>query len=492
VLEAQLAVLTGSGSLEQMLASVTAATDQLAAAGDGVGEAKGHHIKAAVQAQLGQVADVESSLDRALIAARTAEDRRRITAVLAAAPRAALWGPSSVVRASGRCLDVVRILRMTPGNRHVEAIALRCQAVLEAMRGRPDAAREILAAGRTTLEELGLTLELDELAMHAGIVELLAGQPAEATELLRVARDGFAALGVSVSAGQSAALLGRALVEQGRADEALAEADYAEEHAGGDLKTAIILLGVRAEALARGGDVDQPVELARRAAELAGPTDALADKADANMVLARVLMAAGEVDEARAVASAARELYDQKDHVVGARRASELAEGPPPSTPEPTAAPPAGVLGDHPPERLWSEFKRRFDAHDLDGMLELYSEYWPLTDHRQLAYEPATGRGAVVGLFGPAFESSPDLRVDVEAVLAADERVIAVRGVYRGTSSDGGGRFELPFVVVTVVEGGLIQSTEIYAHEEQEAALARFEELRGRSASALGHSRPGA
>ncbi len=180
MLGAQLAVLTGAGSLDTLLTDAIAATAALAEAGDGVGEAKAHHVVAQLQAQLGQVAAVESALDRALLAARRAEDRRRITAVLAAAPRAALWGPSPVVRASGRCLDVVRILRMTPGNRHVEAVALRCQAVLEAMRGRADAARDILAAGRATLEELGLTLELCELAVHAGIVELLAGEAAAA------------------------------------------------------------------------------------------------------------------------------------------------------------------------------------------------------------------------------------------------------------------------------------------------------------------------
>ena len=100
--------------------------------------------------------------------------------MLAGAPRAALWGPSPIVRASGRCLDVVRILRMTPGNRHVEAAALRCQAVLEAMRGRADAARQILDGCRATLEELGLGFELHELEVHAGIVELLAGDPAAA------------------------------------------------------------------------------------------------------------------------------------------------------------------------------------------------------------------------------------------------------------------------------------------------------------------------
>ena len=79
---------------------------------------------------------------------------------------------------------------MTPGNRHVEAVALRCQAVLEATRGRFEQAREILAAARVTLTELGLTLELHELAAHAGIVELLAGDPGAAEGLLRSARDG--------------------------------------------------------------------------------------------------------------------------------------------------------------------------------------------------------------------------------------------------------------------------------------------------------------
>ena len=278
--------------------------------------------------RLGRVGDVESALDKALLAARKAEDRRRITAVLAAAPRAALWGPSPVVRASGRCLDVVRILRMTPGNRHVEAVALRCQAVLEAMRGRADAARDILAAGRATLEELGLSLELHELDVHAGLVELLAGQPAAAWELLAVRAGRVRGARRFASAPRRRPRCsGRALVEQGRFDEALAETEFAEAHAGGDLKTTITLLGVRAEALARRGGIDEALELARRAVELAEPTDALADKADATMALARVLREAGQRNEAGSAAEAARTLYAAKDHVIGVRRAQELLRG---------------------------------------------------------------------------------------------------------------------------------------------------------------------
>jgi predicted ATPase len=58
VLGAQLAVLTAAGRLEQTLERASAATAALAAAEDAAGEAKGHHVTAQVQAQLGRVADV--------------------------------------------------------------------------------------------------------------------------------------------------------------------------------------------------------------------------------------------------------------------------------------------------------------------------------------------------------------------------------------------------------------------------------------------------
>ena len=88
---------------------------------------------------------------------------------------------------------------MTPGNRHLEAGALSCQAVLEAMRGRADAARSMLDGCRATFEELGLGLELLENELHAGIVELLDDDPAAAEARLRAAYDGFAALGAGAT-----------------------------------------------------------------------------------------------------------------------------------------------------------------------------------------------------------------------------------------------------------------------------------------------------
>ena len=359
MLAGQLANLTGAGEIASTVESVLAAAGELHGLGDLVGEAKAEHVAAGAYARLGQVGAVEEALDRALVAARAADDRRRITAVLAGAPRAALWGPSPVVRASGRCLDVVRILRMTPGNRHVEAIALRCQAVLEAMRGRAEAAREILAAGRTTLEELGLTLELQETAVHAGIVELLAGDPLAAARHLRGAREGFEALGVVSGAAQAAALLARALLEQdGTDEEALSQTLFAEQHGGEDLKTTITWSSARAEALALAGDAEQALTFARRAVALAEPTDALADKADASMALARVLRAAGQEAQAREAAEMAGALYAEKGHAVGVERAVRLAGERAASaqadrTLEAAPALSAGVLGNRPPERYY-------------------------------------------------------------------------------------------------------------------------------------------
>ncbi len=479
VLASQLAVLTGTDVLEDVVERVTAATTALAALGDDRGEAKGHHVAAQVQAQLGQVADVEASLDRALLAARKADDRRRITAVLAAAPRAALWGPSPVMRASGRCLDVVRILRMSSGNRHVEPVALRCQAVLEAMRGRSDAAREILAGGRATLEELGLTFELHELGMHAGIVELLDGKPGDAEGLLRAARDGFATLGASVSAAASAALLARALADQRRDDEAIAETEYAEEHAGGDLKTTITWLGVRAEALVRRDRTEDALGLARRAVALADPTDALADKADAYLALARVCRESGRSEEAREAAAAARALYAAKDHAIGVRWAGELASGPARS--DPADVTPVTTTAAAVDEPELTAFAARFGAvmavHDVEGLAALCAPGWVLIDHRQLTRDM---HDDVRSWISPIFEGSLDIRLDVDEVIAAAPGVVALRTAWRGHSSDGGGEFELPVGNVLAIRGGLLERAEVFDVDAETSMRACFEDLRGR------------
>src|SRR5262249_52114004 len=151
-----LAVMSDPTHLRQLAAEVADAATRLRALGDVAGAAKAHDVQARIAARLGQYAECEAALDPALAAAREVGDRRRANAALAGAPVAALWGPSPVARASGRCIDVVRGLRITTGAPAVEAAMFRSQAVIEALRGRDDAARKMLATARETLEDLGL------------------------------------------------------------------------------------------------------------------------------------------------------------------------------------------------------------------------------------------------------------------------------------------------------------------------------------------------
>lgn len=324
----QLAVLTAPDTLRATADAVAAAARELAALGDDAGEAKAHSVHALALGRLGEIGDSEAALDRSLAAARRAGDRRRANAVLAGAPLAALWGPSPVTRASGRCLDVMRVLRTTQGAPAVEAVALRCQAILEALRGRSEAARSMIASARRMVEELGITPRVLEADLAVGFIELLEGDAVAAEGRLRAAYAGLREQGLGVDAAQAAALLGRALLAQGRSAEAEALSHESEVLAGDDTKAAIAWRGVRAEALARRGAFEEAIALARAAVAIAAATDALLDHADARRVLAAMLRLAGRAEEADREDTAALRLWKEKGATLfteGAGRRSERA-----------------------------------------------------------------------------------------------------------------------------------------------------------------------
>src|SRR5262245_28219137 len=272
-------------------------------------------------ARLGRSGASGPALDQALAAARRADHRRRANAVLASAPLAALWGPGPVTRASGRCLDVVRVLRITQGAPAVEAVALRCQAVLEALRGRAEAAERMIAASRRMVEELGITQGLLETEAFAGLIALTGGDAAAAEQSLRTAYESFRHHGLGIDAARAAAQLGIALLGQARAAEAEALSRESEVLAGDDLQAAITWRRVRAEALARRGEPAAAIDLARAAVDLAATTDALLHQAGARLALGAALRAAGRHAEAAAEEMRAIELWETKGATVLAERA---------------------------------------------------------------------------------------------------------------------------------------------------------------------------
>ena len=321
--EGQLSMLIHPEQLDDVASALIDAARQLAELGDAAGEAKSHTVRAGCLTRLGRIGDCEIALDEALTAARRAHDHRRVNAVLAGAPIAALWGPNPVPRAGGRCLDVVRLLRITTDSPAVEATSTRCQAILEAFRGRAAAARRMIDSARRTVTELGLRHALMEVEQFAGIVELVVDDPVAAEPVLRKAYNGFRRMGLDADTAETAALLGRACLALGRVDEADELCAESERLAGHALKASIAWRTLRAKLLSHRNDHDEARKVAQAAVDLADRTDALVDHGDACLTLAVVLGAAGDAGGARAAAERAVDLYDRK----GAAALADKARG---------------------------------------------------------------------------------------------------------------------------------------------------------------------
>jgi tetratricopeptide (TPR) repeat protein len=391
----QLAVLAEPDRLTEIVQSIGAAAGAMRAAGDLTGEAKAHYVHASALERLGQIGAAERALDAALAAARGAGDRRLQDAILAEAPPAALWGPSPVTRASGRCLDVVRVLRITAGAPAVESVALRCQAVLEALRGRMDAARRMVGSARRTVEQLGLAHRRLETEVAAGFIELLDGEAAAAEMHLRAAYDELRDRGLGGEAAQAAAFLGRALLLQDRVDEADQVATEAEALAGSDLKAAIAWRDVRAEAAVRRGDTVVALDLAREAVELATATDALLLVADARLTLATVLRATGDIAAAEAEAQRAVDACETKGATVLAARARAAMRSPGAAIarvarPEPTSlavsdkvgGSSAGFTFENDAVRAAARMCAAYRDHDWEALHTAYHEDFRVEDRR--------------------------------------------------------------------------------------------------------------
>ncbi|MDT5023078.1 MAG: hypothetical protein QOI33_3602, partial [Mycobacterium sp.] len=417
--DGQLSILAHPERLEDVEAGLEAAAHKLAEIDDAAGEAKAHTVRAQCLARLGRIGDCEIALDDALTAARRARDHRRVNAVLAGAPLAALWGPNPVPRAGGRCLDVVRLLRITTDSPAVEAMSTRCQAVLEAFRGRAAAARRMIDSARRTVVELGLRHAFLEVEQFAGIVELVLDDPAAAEPHLRQAYNGFRRMGLDADTAETAALLGRACLALDRDAEADELCTESERLAGHVLKASIAWRTVRAQLLSRRGDHDEARSVAQAAIALAERTDGLVDHGDACLSMATVLDAAGDAVGARAAAERAAELYELKGAAALAERARAIC-GADPGLPSASGAPEApSVELDNACVRVIGRLDAAAAGHSWGDYEALYATDVVVESRRK-----------VVGVDLPAHEWPTFARSLVESGTTHRHTVIALRGVH--------------------------------------------------------------
>lgn len=445
----QLIAYTDPSRLLEADERLQGAIDDFGRRKDTAGLAKAHRVRASARGRLGRIGDSETDLFEALIAARQCGDHRQITAALGAAPNAALWGPSPAPKAGGRCLDVVRMQRMTTAAPSLEATSLRCLAVLELLRGRADKARTMLADARQVVADLGLRHGLMETELFAGIIEIMVGDPVSAEPHFRTAMEGLDALGVGADAGQAAALLARSVLAQGRIDEADRYATQSERIAGHNLKTAIAWRAVRGEILSAQGQHEAAIAKAREAVAVAAETDLVLDHADACLALSRVLAAAGDAPAAARARSDAETLYAAKDAVFMVGRTEQTVRVV--TTPAPTpVAQGSRLLVRNRASDLAEAGWRGIQTHDLDAVAAVYSDQSVYDDRRSIAGGPLAG---------------PDwARKVAERVIAdyphADWQTLAVRGdtlvLVRGRLWDDAGNESVTLNVHELAADGLV------------------------------------
>jgi class 3 adenylate cyclase/tetratricopeptide (TPR) repeat protein len=290
---------------------------------DDVGLADAWQLIALVHLMRAQANAMKEALERAVVHARHAGDRRLELDSIGWLSFAAYLGPMPPVEAIPYCDALVD---RAGGDRRVQGYALIGQAPLHAESGAFDEARDCFARGRQILKDLGFLVEVGGTQFAAGVVEMLAGDPAAAERELRWGYELLERLGETAYRSTLATELAHALCAQGRYDEAeqwsrVGEADASSD----DVAAQVGWRTARAKVLTERSEFDTAEGLGRRAVALAATSDFLDMHGDALFDLATVLRSAGRSEEAADAANEALQLYERKGNIVSAAKARAFA-----------------------------------------------------------------------------------------------------------------------------------------------------------------------
>jgi class 3 adenylate cyclase/tetratricopeptide (TPR) repeat protein len=209
----------------------------------------------------------------------------------------------------------------------VEMSVLACTAVLHAMRGRFELAREQIAKSMALSAEFEVwtgRLPVYDLAY----IETLAGNYQAAESALRTGDKQNASYeewwGMAF---YTRASIAANLASQHRFDEAASMTEALPAEPGDWIVPHTVWRSARGQALARLGRLDEAVALAQEAVARSEPTDDLNLRGDALLAQADVLIACQRERDAIVRARAAADLYERKGNVVMAERARTLARG---------------------------------------------------------------------------------------------------------------------------------------------------------------------
>jgi tetratricopeptide (TPR) repeat protein len=221
-----------------------------------------------------------------------------------------------------------QILAQTEGDVAATAFTESMLAVLEAMLGRFDDARNRWWRSKRRLTDLGLTVTVAVVQMYYAYIELLADSAATAEPEVTEACSVFERIGTHGHLSSAAGLAARENYAIGNYDEADRYRQLSEESAAGDdVVSQVLWRGTQAKLLANAGDPTRAEELAHQAVAMADTTDFLMMRGDALTDRAEVLASLGRHDAAARDLEQAVALYERKGIRPSAnapRRASRM------------------------------------------------------------------------------------------------------------------------------------------------------------------------
>jgi DNA-binding SARP family transcriptional activator len=309
-LSAHRSLVDPSTGVEETLTVANRAIEVFNSLGDEGGLARAWEQIALVHWIRCRCAEMEEVLERALEHAERAGEQLQQSRILAELASATVFGPRPVGDGIRRCSAILDRAHDDP---RLSSITETMLAVLEAMQGEFDTARDRWLRAKQRLQEVGLGVTLAALAMYRAFIELMAGTPEKAESEVVAACEVLERAGDRDRLATVAALLGRILYAQARYDEAERYTVLSEECASADdVGSQVLWRGTRAKARARAGDPEAAAELAATAVALAAEgdlltvhADALTDRAEVMSLLGRPMEAIRDLDEAIA-------LYDRK------------------------------------------------------------------------------------------------------------------------------------------------------------------------------------
>jgi class 3 adenylate cyclase/tetratricopeptide (TPR) repeat protein len=331
--------LVARAQVERMLAQVQVEPDRvarqasrfggrltrtLAEADDHAGLARVWHLRGLLSWISARAGDASECWRWAAEQASLAADDRTLADALGWEASAAIQGPTHVDEAFGRCTEILARLTTNPW---AAALVQQQLAGLHGMRGEFDQAFGLLDAAYEALA--GFSPTVDAAVSHPEVlVSMLAGEPARAERHLRAGRRQLEAMGEKAVLASTEAMLGMAVLAQGRVEEADRLGRRSARLAtDGDLSAQVLWRRVRAVALAHQERLRDAERLARDAVTLAERTDYLNDHAGALEDLARVHDASGDRDAAQSAREAALDVYRRKGNTVSSVRLERALAG---------------------------------------------------------------------------------------------------------------------------------------------------------------------